>query len=735
MKNLFQKVFVFLLLLSISSFAQLTLVSGTNLVTETDIYVNNQNVRYSDLIKIKFNQKIIDLPIGESIANLNDISNPDIKNHFLSLKSRYGDFSLNKAVPWTFWGDTIKTHKRTGEQVIVKDWSQIFHLNFNDLVPIDSIINELKSINNIEWVDGPMQAYLLLEPNDYYFQNGEQWSLQRIQAAAAWNITTGSTAINIFIHDFFFLPFPGHTQLHPELINKVDYHYNGDLLRGHGIAVAGVAGAETDNAIGVASLGWNIRLGLHGMTYNTIRDAVDNRGADVLNFSYLTANQSGLRDAIEYAISLGVICVAAAGNSEYPVPFIPYPAAYNFGPIGQVIAVSGTKLENDVELFVDGWNYSPGNDPINDPTNSFIDVAAPGKNIKILRYNWVDGYWNVNGTSASAPMVSALAGLLLSIDNTLTPPEIYDIITKSAEKIGQYSYDANGWNRYMGYGRVNAFYAVAPPDAPQNLTSYLDPNPSCNNCHEWGGGIQLDWEDNNEPDLSHYIIYRSEEPGRPCSDCHTSSGGAPGDSLGEPDPINDPVNVSEECPSLAGEHAINGTKTIVETGCESGLEETERLEFEPIWAWWASYWVDMAVTSDYTYFYYVTAVDRVVEQESDISNITSTYVPVSMAKPTFPFDGEVVPKIFYLYPNFPNPFNPTTIIRYQVPNDVFVSIEIFDVLGKKIKTLVNENKTAGYYSAFWDGTNDFGQTVANGLFIYKMSAGSFTNIKKMLLIK
>ncbi len=272
------------------------------------------------------------------------------------------------------------------------------------------------------------------------------------------------------------------------------------------------------------------------------------------------------------------------------------------------------------------------------------------------------------------------------------------------------------------------------PLAPQNLTSYLEPDPSCNNCHGSGPGIRLDWNKNNEPDLSHYIIYRAEEEGN-CNDCHQSSNSNPEDSLSNPDPLNETITLEQDCPALSGEITdFTTSKVEVETGCQSGLESTQKLDFEAIWAWPQNWWMDQNIQEDYTYIYYVTAVDA-TEHESSESNFTLTYVPQGLSKGLVPFSGAVVPKIFFLYQNHPNPFNPVTTIRYQVPKETSVRIEIFNVLGQKVRTLVNEFKAEGYYSVEWNGKNDFEQPLPSGIYLYKMTAGSFSETKKMLLLK
>jgi hypothetical protein len=80
--------------------------------------------------------------------------------------------------------------------------------------------------------------------------------------------------------------------------------------------------------------------------------------------------------------------------------------------------------------------------------------------------------------------------------------------------------------------------------------------------------------------------------------------------------------------------------------------------------------------------------------------------------------------------NYPNPFNPTTMIKFGIPKDVLVKITVYDLLGREINTLINEFKTAGFYEVRFDGTN-----LASGLYFYKIEAGSYIQTKRMLLLK
>ena len=93
------------------------------------------------------------------------------------------------------------------------------------------------------------------------------------------------------------------------------------------------------------------------------------------------------------------------------------------------------------------------------------------------------------------------------------------------------------------------------------------------------------------------------------------------------------------------------------------------------------------------------------------------------------------PKEFALNQNYPNPFNPTTNISYQLQNNSSVSLVIYDVLGRKIKTLVSEQQSPGYYSVMWNGRNEMGIKVNSGVYVYTLKAGQLLESRKMLLMK
>ncbi len=93
------------------------------------------------------------------------------------------------------------------------------------------------------------------------------------------------------------------------------------------------------------------------------------------------------------------------------------------------------------------------------------------------------------------------------------------------------------------------------------------------------------------------------------------------------------------------------------------------------------------------------------------------------------------PGTFQLSQNYPNPFNPLTNMEFGIGNAEWVKLTVYDVLGRKVRTLVNERKLPGTYTVQWNGTNDAGQPVASGVYLYRLQAANHTLVRKMLLIR
>ena len=156
----------------------------------------------------------------------------------------------------------------------------------------------------------------------------------------------------------------------------------------------------------------------------------------------------------------------------------------------------------------------------------------------------------------------------------------------------------------------------------------------------------------------------------------------------------------------------------------TNIEFTEDINSEALIT---NYFEDDDLDYDTEYFYrlyYVSGGDN--SEYSDILSVTMEWMSV---------DGDQLPKTYALHQNYPNPFNPVTTLRYDLPKDELVTITIYDLLGNVVGNVVNGNQSSGYRSVQWNGTNNQGQPVSAGVYLYSIEVGGFRQTKKMILLK
>lgn len=122
------------------------------------------------------------------------------------------------------------------------------------------------------------------------------------------------------------------------------------------------------------------------------------------------------------------------------------------------------------------------------------------------------------------------------------------------------------------------------------------------------------------------------------------------------------------------------------------------------------------------------AVDNVIVADENNNAMQKVEIEILHSNPALVID-------YKLFQNFPNPFNPSTLISFSVPKDEFVTIKIYDMIGQEIKTLVNGDTKAGTHLLNWDGLDNNGMKVSSGSYIYRMTAGEFVQARKMILLK
>ncbi|MEW6508769.1 MAG: FlgD immunoglobulin-like domain containing protein [Bacteroidota bacterium] len=118
----------------------------------------------------------------------------------------------------------------------------------------------------------------------------------------------------------------------------------------------------------------------------------------------------------------------------------------------------------------------------------------------------------------------------------------------------------------------------------------------------------------------------------------------------------------------------------------------------------------------------------------DPSKVTNPGDPFSKPNPTS-IAKEIIPGQYKVLNNYPNPFNPSTTIVFEIPKSEHVSLQIFNINGELIKTLSQENLEAGRYEKNWNGKDEYGNQVVSGVYIYRLKAGNFEKSNRMILLK
>mgnify|MGYP000029445036 CR=1 FL=1 len=432
----------------------LFLALNQSFFAQSTIFIKYKDFISSEQIENKINEKQF-----TNIASRNLLSLPEYKMNYLSNGLAKNIESLNK---------------------IVK-------IQFRESIDAINLIQLLQTDYEIEYAEVAKTYQINNLPNDSLVS--QQWALDKIKVFDAWNITQGNPDIKLAVID------TGVDYFHTDLKNKIYYNQGeigsdqqgkdkrfngidddgngfiddymgwdftdrfgfpfdssaGDYLdwdnnpfddNGHGTYIAGIAAAQTNNISGIAGTAPNIKiLNIRAFDPNGYGEEDDVAAAilyavlmnaRVINMSFGDDSFSlVLRDVIRFAHSQNMVMIASAGNKGISAPH--YPSGYS-----EVICVGNSTI-NDVVAPSSNWG-------------STIDLVAPGTNILTTAKN--NNYAPINGTSASAPFVSATACLILSRSN-FSNEEVKQILKSTTDDIGE-----SGWDLKSGAGRLNVFRAL-----------------------------------------------------------------------------------------------------------------------------------------------------------------------------------------------------------------------------------------------------------------------------------
>ena len=307
-----------------------------------------------------------------------------------------------------------------------------------DVTDLYITLSRVSGLKGVEY--GP--TYETLEtPNDYSLVSTTNWALDLIGAQNAWVYTTGDPTLNVAVSDQNFY------NNHEELTGKINYYDNTNTAtKTHGTAVATIVAGNTNNSIGLSSIGYNTTLNLYRMNYNEMLTASYN-GARVINLSWTSGCffNTYVQQAIDEVYNNGTFIVASAGNGTTcggPNSLV-YPAAYN-----HVFAVTSVGSQDNIEKTI-------GNPNTRHQTNSSVDICAPGYDVPLTAApGW---YLNSSGTSFAAPYVTGTVALMLAVKSDLTNDEIDSILRLTATNIDTLNPNYVGM---IGSGRLNSGFAV-----------------------------------------------------------------------------------------------------------------------------------------------------------------------------------------------------------------------------------------------------------------------------------
>jgi thermitase len=326
---------------------------------------------------------------------------------------------------------------------------------------LSSMEQRLRERPEVKFVERNRRILIALVPTDPVYS--QQWHLPRISAPQAWDVTTGSPAVVIGVLDSGIEP--SHPDLAANLVAGWNFYDNNADTRdvnGHGTLVAGAAAAIGNNGLGVAGVAMQSRImplrvsdpagyAYYSTVANALTWAADN-GAKVMNISFGgVAASSSIRSAAQYARLRGAVVVASAGNCSCVDGTAENP---------QIISVSSTGGADALSGF--------------SSRGQFVDLAAPGEGIRSTDRS--GGYTSASGTSFSSPITAGVVALMMAINPSLTPVQLEQLLKANADDLGP-----SGWDSSYGFGRLNAYRAVAAaaagsgPDTTAPTVSIIAP--------------------------------------------------------------------------------------------------------------------------------------------------------------------------------------------------------------------------------------------------------------------
>ena len=176
----------------------------------------------------------------------------------------------------------------------------------------------------------------------------------------------------------------------------------------------------------------------------------------------------------------------------------------------------------------------------------------------------------------------------------------------------------------------------------------------------------------------------------------------------------------------------NASVTATYSDIEGGFTGTGNIDANPLFCdYWSGSWPQLAGN------YHLTFLSPAIGKGENGVNMGAFDVGCDIDNSLLSVDEliDVTPTEYALHDNYPNPFNPTTTLRFDLPQVSDVTLTIYNMLGQKVRTFNYQNTSAGYHSVTWDATNDYGEQVGAGVYLYQLRANQFVKTRKMVLLK
>jgi len=665
------------------------------------------------------------LPPGQTEAPLDSCS---VESALRSLLQSHYVYYVEQVFTGAQLHDTLRVVG--ADTVMVPDLSHIFLLRQQASCEVLTAVEDLYSHQATRFAEPNYFSSLQAEPNDPYWGHPTypQWNLKDIGygigCPTAWDETPGVSTIRLGIID------TGVNYTHPDLggpiypndkiVGGKDYgDRDNDPMdtEGHGTAVTGIAAALTNNSIGVAGIsgGWNIGgwdkgVKIYALKYtgayggqNTKVQAIS-EGADpngnyachILNCSWLTGFSDELGWAIASAYKVRANVVGGMGNLGEHGGHYPANCIYT----NWVIGVGGYGMDGK---YCDHNEYCPG---VWSGYGIGLDLMAPATAIRVPNLN-NEISTDFGGTSAAAPHVSGAVALLRSINNDLTPEDYEGILNFSADDPPPLESDGNVWtlHKRYGHGRLKISTAVG------RLT---DPSWQLTRHSATGGYV--------DGFLS--TTYRFLPP------AEGEEGYLDGSYTVERYEVRVKVVYPEQYIEIPYVWGIGEGPTGERTIGWSAADPNYQMGWCQLVP--GTQKINSCVMRTYVYKVYGANPPEIWSwypcAPNDVELQYRLWGQPGLAPPKV--SGEELPFAISLKGNYPNPFNVSTVLSYELSQPGIINICVYNIMGQKVATLCDGYQSAGEYALTWDAS-DF----PSGVYFARLKAGDIARDVKMLLLK